>query len=158
MDKLSAFNEYLPKYVFPRFLRMGCGCLALILIASALLIFLLVPSLFAYIVTLDEYPPLDIRVGETLSLEDFAISFVAIENESACLDIATCSTNASLDLIFSTNLDEHTYTVTYIAGETAPDPIALPLDYLLRVVTVSDDMTAVQFYVFKLPAFYTNTQ
>ncbi|MEM9955370.1 MAG: hypothetical protein AAF846_27450 [Chloroflexota bacterium] len=157
MDKLSAINDYLPKYVFPRFLRRGCGCLALMLIASAALIFLVIPSFFAYIVTLDEYPPLDIQVGETRYLDDFAISLVAIENESTCVDTTPCLTNMSFDLTFSTTFDERTYTVSYIAGEPAPDPIALPLDYLLRVVAVSTDATTAQFYVFKLPVSFTNT-
>ena len=157
MDKLSAFNDYLPKYVFPRFLRLGCGCLAFLLVASGLFIFLVVPSIFAYIVTLDEYPPLEIHLGESLSLEDLTVSLVAMENDTRCLHLTTCSMPGSVDLIFTTSLDDRDYLVTYVEGETAPDPIAMPLGYLLRVMTVlpvTED-SLVQFHVFKLPATYT---
>lgn len=157
MDKLSDFNEYLPKYIFPRFLRQGCTCLALVLVASALFIFLVVPSLFAYIVTLDEYPPLEIHLGESLVLEDFTVSLLAIENDTRCLHLATCSVTGSVELIFTTSLDDRNYTVTYIEGETASEPIALPLAYVLRVMAVlpapEEEDSLVQFHVFKLPEF-----
>ena len=165
MDKLSAFNEYLPKYIFPPFLRLGCGCLALVLVASGLFIFLVVPSIFAYIVTLDEYPPLEIHLGESLSLEDFTVSLVAMENDTRCLHLTTCSMPGSVDLIFTTSLDDRDYHVTYIErleGETASDPIALPSGYLLRVMailaTTDADNDLIQFQVFKLPASFTSTR
>ncbi|MGB7337697.1 MAG: hypothetical protein WBC91_02310 [Phototrophicaceae bacterium] len=159
MDKLATFNDYLPRYDFPRFLRLSCGCLALFLFVSGLFIFLVVPRIFAYIVTFDEYPPLEIQLGETLSLEDFAITLISIENDSRCLDSASCSIRGSVDLIFSTSLDDRNYRVTYIEGTVASDPISMPLGYLLRVMavqTITDDL--VQFHVFQLPTSYTNMQ
>lgn len=147
------WKAYFPKYHFPRFLRVTCGCLALILTGTGVFVFLVAPSVISYIVTLDRSPILEVSTGATVSLGEYGLHLVRVENHTHCLEDAVCDPVGSAELTFSTTVYRNEYVVMYMEDTGFSDPVSLPLDYLMRVISVSPNIPnenyTVQLEIFK---------
>lgn len=155
---LGQWASYLPVYRFPRLLRLTCACLGLLLLGGGLVTFLIVPSLIAYIVTLDEQPVLELRMGQSVTVDDYDLQLEAVTNDTRCPGTVLCEPAGTVMLIFSTTQTTAEMMVVYVEGTAFSDPIALPNGYLMRVTSVSPDARVeasgytVQFQLFEPPS------
>lgn len=149
------WKSYLPSYRFPPVLRLTCACLALLLVGGGIFTFLVVPGLIAYVLALNEYPVLEISIGQTLAIDNYELRFVRVESDTRCPGEILCDPPGSVILIFSTTHSKDELTVLYTEGAEASDPIALPHGYLMRVISVSPDALSMdarytaRFQIFK---------
>jgi hypothetical protein len=141
MDLISTrqWRSYLPEYRFPRVLRLTCGCLGLLLLGGGLFTFLIAPGLIAYIVTLDEQAVLEIRVGESVMVDDYDLRLESVTHDTRCAETSLCDTAGTVTLIFSTRQTTDDLIVMFVEGTAFSDPVALPGGYLMRVTAVSPD-------------------
>jgi hypothetical protein len=156
MDSISKaqWTSYLPVYRFPRLLRLTCGCLGLLLLGGGLFTFLIAPGLIATIVTLDEQPVLEIRVGESLMVDGYQLRLDSVTNDTRCQRTSLCETAGTVTLIFSTTQTTDDMVVVFVEGTTVSDPVALPAGYLMRVTAVSSaGGVAEQDYTIQLQLF-----
>ena len=139
MDLISTgqWRSYLPVYRFPRILRLTCGCLGLVLLGGGLFTFLIAPGLIAYIITLDEQAVLEIRVGETITVDDYELRLESVTNDTRCAGTRICEAAGTVTLIFSTTPTTQDMVIVFVEGTTFSEPVALPGGYLMRVTAVS---------------------
>jgi len=148
------WRSYLPVYRFPRVLRLTCGCLGLVLLGGGLFTFLIVPGLIAYIVTLDEQAVLEIRMGESVMVDDYSLRLESVTQDTRCAGTSLCDTAGTVTLIFSTTQTTDESVVVFVEGTAFSDPVALPAGYLMRVIAVSpDSAVAEQDYTIQLQLF-----
>ena len=132
------WRSYLPEYRFPRILRLTCGCLGLLLLGGGLFTFMIAPGLIAYIVTLDEGAVLEIRVGQSLTIDDnYDLRLEAVTDDTRCAETSLCDTAGTVTLIFSTTQTTDDSVVVFVEGTSFSDPVTLPGGYLMRVTAVS---------------------
>ena len=103
------WKSYLPRYHFPSFLRTCFGCLGALILGSSLLLFLVLPSIFTYINTLDEAPIVDISVGSFLQLDGYRLEILALENDTRCPGETLCSPPSSATVRFRDTLSSTLY-------------------------------------------------
>lgn len=155
--ELSDWKSYLPIYRFPPWLRNCFGCLGLLLILSGLLIFLILPSIFTYINSLDTEPIVDIQVGSFIELEEYQLDILAVENDTRCQGETICDPAGSVVVRLRDTWNDNEYVIEYMEDRAFSDAISLPLGYLIRVVSVSPDSISspdsyrVRFQVFQPP-------
>ena len=139
MDLISTgqWRSYLPVYRFPRVLQLTCGCLGLLLLGGGLFTFLIAPGLIAYIVTLDEGAVLEIRVGESVMVDDYDLRLESVSDDTRCAGTNLCDTAGTVTLIFSTTQTTDDSVVVFVEGTSFSDPVTLPGGYLMRVTAVS---------------------
>lgn len=148
------WRSYLPEYRFPRVLRLTCGCLGLLLLGGGLFTFLIAPGLIAYIVTLDEQTVLEIRVGESVMVDDDDLRLESVSDDTRCAGTSLCETAGTVTLIFSTTQTTNDLVVVFVEGTTFSEPVALPGGYLMRVTAVSPDRAvAERNYTIQLQLF-----
>lgn len=146
--------SYLPVYSFPRILRLTCGCLGLVLLGGGIFTFLIAPGLIAYIVTLDEQPELEIRVGQSVTVDGYDLRLDAVTNDTRCPGTALCDSAGTVTLIFSTTQTTGEMMVVYAESTAVSDPVALPGGYLMRVTAISPDAPVVKsHYTIQLQLF-----
>ncbi|MEO1666709.1 MAG: hypothetical protein AAFU54_18875 [Chloroflexota bacterium] len=153
------WTSYLPEYRFPSYLRNCFGCFAVIIVLSAVVIFLGLPSLFTYINSLDQEPVIDVAVGAALPLEDsYSIEVISVENDTRCPGEATCSPPGSVVVRFRNTLNNLEYVLEYAEGSDFSDVVSLPEGYVVRIVNVFPDSSSpsnsyrVRFQIFNPPS------
>jgi len=156
MDLISTgqWRSYLPEYRFPRILRLTCGCLGVLLLGGGLFTFLIAPGLIAYIVTLDEGAVLEIRVGESVMVDDYDLRLESVSDDTRCAGTNLCETAGTVTLIFSTTQTTDDSVVVFVEGTSFSDPVTLPGGYLMRVTAVSPSRAvAERDYIIQLQLF-----
>lgn len=133
------WKSYLPQYHFPHWLRLSCTCLGLSLVGSGIVIFFVIPGIIAYVVTLDEFPLIEIGRGATVHVGDYGLTLVRVERDTRCPGVTVCSPPGTVFLVFSTRISNDDYVIEYVENTAFSDSVALPQGYLLRVVRVSPE-------------------
>ncbi|MEM9955875.1 MAG: hypothetical protein AAF846_30020 [Chloroflexota bacterium] len=164
MDVISTgqWRSYLPEYRFPRVLRLTCGCLGLLLLGGGLFTFLIAPGLIATIVTLNEGAVLEIRVGESVMVDDYDLRLESVSDDTRCAGTSLCETAGTVTLMFSTTQTTDDLMVVFVEGTTFSEPVALSGGYLMRVTAVLPDGAVaetdytIQFQLFEPPSTTQN--
>ena len=130
------WKSYLPLYHFPRWLRLSCTCLGLLIVGSGIVIFFVIPGIIAYVVTLDEFPLIEIGREATVHVGDYGLTLLRVERDTRCPSETVCSTPGTVLLVFSTTVTSAEYRVEYIENTPFSNSVALPHGYLMRVVRV----------------------
>ena len=86
LDDLD-LKRYLPTYRLPRIISCLFMVLMMVFILGILVMFVAAPLLIDYISEHDSVPAFDIALGETVTLRDFEIHFVSIDNTCIQLNI-----------------------------------------------------------------------
>ena len=154
---LADWQTYLPVYRFPQWLRSCFGCFGVLLVIAGLLIFLILPSIFVYINSLDTKPVVDGSVGSFIDLGRYRLKILAVENDTRCTDDTICNPSGSVTIRIQSTLDNSEYTIEYLGDSEFSDVISLPLGYLIRVISISPDSESpqesytVRFQIFQPP-------
>lgn len=152
------WKSYLPEYHFPPFLRSCFSCSALLIILFAAFVFFVLPSIFAYINSLDNEPILDVGVGSSLDLTLYNLNIVAVEQDSRCPGHTICSPPGSVWVRFKNTFDNSEYRIEYSEASDFSEIVSLPKGYWVRVVNVypeslsSSESYVVRFQVFNPPS------
>lgn len=152
---LADWQVYLPVYRFPQWLRSCFGCFGVLLVIAGLLIFLILPSIFVYINSLDTKPVVDGSVGSLIDLDRYQLNILAVENDTRCMGI--CSPPGSVTIRLQSTFDNREYTIKYLEDSEFSDAVSLPLGYLIRVISISPDSASpqqsytVRFQIFQPP-------
>ena len=154
---LTDWQAYLPVYRFPQWLRSCFGCFGVLLVIAGLLIFLILPSIFVYINSLDTKPVVDGSVGSLIDLGRYQLNILAIENDTRCAGDSICNPSGSVTIRVRSTFDDSEYTIKYLEDNDFSDAISLPLGYLIRVISISPDSESpqqpykVRFQIFQPP-------
>ena len=146
------WKSYLPSYRFPSFLRTCFACLGVLILGSSLLLFLVLPSIFTYINTLDEAPIVDISVGSFLQLDGYRLEILALENDTRCPGETLCSPPGSATVRLRDTLSESKYVIHYNEASSFSDLVSLPKGYVIRVVNILPDSVS-DAYTLRLQIF-----
>jgi hypothetical protein len=133
------WKSYFPQYHFPHWLRLSCTCLGLLIVGSGIVIFFVIPGIIAYVVTLDEFPLIEIGRGATVQVGDYGLTFVRVGQDTRCPGVTVRSPTGTVFLVFSTSVSSDDYVIEYVENTAFSDSVALPQGYLLRVVRVSPE-------------------
>lgn len=140
MDRLSAWQAYMPRYRFPPFLRWSCGCLGLALVGIGLVIFWLLPGIFSYLLSFEASPTVDVAVGASVNLDAYDLTFLRVERDTRCSEETACPSPGRVGLVFATTGNAEEYVVNYVEGTEFSAFVELPEGYRFRITGMSPPM------------------